>query len=198
MRSRFRSRGRWCPRTCPGSRSGGRGRRIVPSAPRPIVTRLSGMVGGSSKPASRRIASATTSRPTKKTSLPIVPVCQPITASVGPSTDLPAYHDMNDESIRTRPATQAIRAAERPDRPARPRLRAGLALRRSRRSRARSARGSGRRSRRGPVFPRREVWADSSVDGHADRYEGVWDGSRNRRAGSAGGATAGRRREGPG
>ena len=81
----------------------------MPSAPSPIVTRLSGTVGGSSNPTSRRIASATMARPTKKTSLPIVPVCQPITASVGPSTDVPAYHDMNDESIRMRPAIQAIR-----------------------------------------------------------------------------------------
>ena len=59
----------------------------VASAPTPIVTRLSGTDGGSSIPASRRIASRTTSVPRKKTIFPIVPVCQPITASVGPSTD---------------------------------------------------------------------------------------------------------------
>src|SRR5262249_4372135 len=45
----------------------------------------------------------------KKTSLPSVPVCQPITASLTPRPE-PEYHPMKLESIRTSPATQVARS----------------------------------------------------------------------------------------
>jgi hypothetical protein len=41
----------------------------------------------------------------KKTSLPSVPVCQPITLVVGPSPE-PTYQPVNAEIARTRPETQ--------------------------------------------------------------------------------------------
>jgi hypothetical protein len=81
----------------------------VASEPSAIVTRLSGMLGGSSMPASRRIAITTSASPRKNTSFPIVPVCQPITERVGPSIELPEYQDMNEDSRSTSPATHATR-----------------------------------------------------------------------------------------
>ena len=50
----------------------------------------------------------------KNTSLPRVPVCQPITASFTPTPD-PAYHPMNEESASTRPATQVMAPAGGPE-----------------------------------------------------------------------------------
>ena len=44
-------------------------------------------------------------RPMKNTSFPIVPVCQPITASLTPSPE-PEYHPMKLDSISTSPETQ--------------------------------------------------------------------------------------------
>ena len=51
----------------------------------------------------------------KKTSLPITPVCQPVTASVTPSPD-PVYQPMNADSISTSPDTHVTfsPAAHRP------------------------------------------------------------------------------------
>ena len=46
--------------------------------------------------------------PRKQTSLPSVPVCQPMTPIVRPSPD-PAYQSMKLDSIRTSPETQAMR-----------------------------------------------------------------------------------------
>src|SRR5205085_8732221 len=43
--------------------------------------------------------------------LPRVPVCQPMTAIVGPTEPEPAYQPVNDESARTRPATQVTCSA---------------------------------------------------------------------------------------
>ena len=47
----------------------------------------------------------------KKTSLPRMPVCQPITASFTPTPE-PAYQPMNEESASTRPATQVMRSPQ--------------------------------------------------------------------------------------
>ena len=58
--------------------------RIVASEPSTMITRLSGTVAGSSMPSSRSTTRTTTARPSRKTSLPITPVCQPMTAIVGP------------------------------------------------------------------------------------------------------------------
>ncbi len=63
------------------------------------------MVAGSSMPASRSATRASTARPMKKTSLPSVPVCQPITLVVGPSPE-PTYQPVKAEIARTRPDTQ--------------------------------------------------------------------------------------------
>ena len=45
--------------------------------------------------------------PTKKTSLPSVPVCQPVTESVNPFGSVPAYQSVNAESVSTSPETHA-------------------------------------------------------------------------------------------
>src|SRR5262249_10616350 len=84
--------------------------KIVESDPSAITTRLSGMVGGSSIPASRSATSAITARPMKKTSFPSVPVCQPITAIVGPTAPEPAYQSVKTEMLRTRPEIQVARS----------------------------------------------------------------------------------------
>jgi hypothetical protein len=89
--------------------------KIAARAPRPRMTRLSGTVGGSSKPSSCSTTSASTARPMKKTSFPSTPLCQPITASFTPTPD-PAYQSMNEERARMSPAIQVMRspAAQRP------------------------------------------------------------------------------------
>jgi hypothetical protein len=46
----------------------------------------------------------------KKTSFPSVPVCQPITAIVGPTGPEPAYQSVNAEMLSARPATQVARS----------------------------------------------------------------------------------------
>ena len=63
--------------------------KIVASEPSAIRTRLSGTVAGSSIPASRSASRISVASPTKKTSLPSAPVCQPVTESVRPSAWLP-------------------------------------------------------------------------------------------------------------
>ena len=51
-----------------------------------------------------------TARPMKNTSLPSVPVCQPMTAIVGPLDPDPAYQSVKAETLSTRPATQVARS----------------------------------------------------------------------------------------
>ena len=46
----------------------------------------------------------------KKTSLPSVPVCHPITAIVGPTDPEPAYQSVKAEMLRTSPEIQVARA----------------------------------------------------------------------------------------
>ena len=80
------------------------------SAPSAIVTRLSGTDGGSSIPASRRIASRMTSSAEEEDDLPDragVPADHRERRPL--DRRCPRTSDMNEESISTRPATQAIR-----------------------------------------------------------------------------------------
>ena len=83
--------------------------KIVASEPSAITTRLSGIVGGSSKPSSPRITSASSARPMKNTSLPSTPVCHPITASVGPVVSGPAYQPVKGAIVSTSAETQVSR-----------------------------------------------------------------------------------------
>ena len=89
--------------------------KIAASAPSARTSRLSGIDGGSSNPVSRSATITSTASPMKKTSLPRMPLCQPITASLTPTPD-PAYQSMNDDSASTSPATHVMRspAAQRP------------------------------------------------------------------------------------
>src|SRR3954452_7716540 len=103
------------PRPCQPKNSSGTAIRrirtkIVESDPSAITTRLSGTVAGSSMPASRSATSAITASPMKKTSLPSVPVCQPMTAIVGPTDPDPAYQSVKAETLSTRPATHVARS----------------------------------------------------------------------------------------
>ena len=72
------------------------------SAPSASTSRLSGTDGGSSNPVSRSATITTTASPTKNTSLPRTPLCQPITDSFTPTPD-PAYQSMNEDSARIEP-----------------------------------------------------------------------------------------------
>ena len=81
----------------------------VATAPSPSTTRLSGIDDGRSKPYARSATSTTMASPMKNTSLPSVPVCQPITASFTPSPE-PEYQPMKLESMSTSPATQVTRS----------------------------------------------------------------------------------------
>jgi hypothetical protein len=65
-----------------------------------------GMLGGSSNPVARRTRRAITARPTKKTSFPSTPVCQPVTETVMSSVDT-VYQLMKELSARTRPPSHA-------------------------------------------------------------------------------------------
>ena len=89
-----------------GSRSGGRARRRSRSLRARAMTIPRGTLGGSSTPVARRTRSTRTARPTKKTSLPRRPVCQPVTETVKPSIET-VYQLMNELSARTRPPTHA-------------------------------------------------------------------------------------------
>ena len=81
------------------------------------------MEAGSSIPDSRNATIATVASPMKKTSFPISPVCQPITASLTPTPE-PAYQSMKVERARISPEIQVTRspAAQIPSgsRPPRP------------------------------------------------------------------------------
>ncbi len=81
----------------------------VATAPRPITTRLSGSIAGSSTPASRRAYSASTPSPTAKTSLPSAPVCQPITLYVIPPCVGPAYQSVKGDTASSSPESQVRR-----------------------------------------------------------------------------------------
>ncbi len=52
--------------------------------------------------------------PTKKTSLPSVPVCQPVTENVKPFGSVPTYQSVNAEIVRTSPDTHASRTPQLP------------------------------------------------------------------------------------
>src|SRR5919204_6839139 len=154
--------------------------KIVASEPSAITTRLSGTLAGSSIPARRNAARPRTARPTKKTSFPRTPVCQPITASVGPSIGAPdvAYQSVNAESASTRPAIHVSRspAAQTPAA-----ARGNGASRRGACSN-RPLRGGGE----GSAVCTAEVWAFSKVraapiGGPSDRGNPVHRCNRSRR-----------------
>src|SRR5262249_41962364 len=86
------------------------GQKAVEGGPAAITTRLSGMLGGNASQACLRATRAIAASPMKKTSLPNVPVCQPITAIVGPTDPEPAYQSVKAEMLRTSPAIQVARA----------------------------------------------------------------------------------------
>ncbi len=79
---------------------------MIAVVPNTIRIRLSGRLRGSSIPAPRRTASRTIARPRTKTNFPSVPVFQPSTDTVGPSTAVPEYQPMNDDRASVSPATQ--------------------------------------------------------------------------------------------
>ena len=81
----------------------------VASEPSATTIRLSGTDGGVSIPARRSQKSASTISPMKKTSLPRMPVFQPVTAIVRPSPE-PVYQPMNAESIITVAAIHCTRS----------------------------------------------------------------------------------------
>jgi hypothetical protein len=83
--------------------------KIVASEPIAIVTRLSGTAAGSSTPSSRSATTSRTASPAKKTSLPRVPVCQPITETVTPSPE-PVYQPVNADTVSTTPVSSVSRS----------------------------------------------------------------------------------------
>ena len=82
---------------------------IVATAPRKIVSRLSGTAAGMSTPTSRRATTRTTRIPRKKTIFPAVPVFQPVTDTFTPSPG-PVYHPVNADTASTTPASNPIRS----------------------------------------------------------------------------------------
>ncbi len=83
--------------------------RTVAIEPSAIVTRLSGTAAGISTPISRNATTRTTSTPTANTSLPSVPVFQPVTDTVTPSLG-PVYQPVNAETASTNPASRQSRS----------------------------------------------------------------------------------------
>src|SRR5579884_4476410 len=88
--------------------------KITASAPRAIRISRSGTDAGSVIPASREASRIRVASPTKKTSLPSAPVCQPVTDSVRPLGSVPAYQSVNAEIVRTSPETHARRTPQLP------------------------------------------------------------------------------------
>src|SRR6478672_11187160 len=88
--------------------------KITASAPRPISSSRSGTAAGRTIPAARSPSRIRVSSPTKKTSLPRDPLCQPDTDSVRPLGSVPEYQLVNAEIVRTRPETHASRVPQLP------------------------------------------------------------------------------------
>ncbi len=88
--------------------------KITASDPNAIRTSRSGTAAGSKMPASRNASRMRVASPMKKTSLPRVPVCQPVTPSVKPFGSVPEYQSVNAEIVRTSPETHARRTPQLP------------------------------------------------------------------------------------
>src|SRR5581483_705272 len=97
----------------PASEAGTETRRMITnaaaSAPSAITSSACGTLRGKATPAARAAARQTTARPIRQTSFPSVPLFQPSTETVGPSTDVPEYQPVNADSASTSPATQVKR-----------------------------------------------------------------------------------------
>jgi hypothetical protein len=89
--------------------------KITASAPSAIRTSRSGTAAGSRIPAARVASRISVASPTKKTSLPSVPVCQPVTENVRPFGSVPTYQSVNAEIVSTSPETQASRTPQLPE-----------------------------------------------------------------------------------
>src|SRR5215471_180645 len=86
--------------------------KITASAPSAIRTSRSGTAAGSTIPASRDDSRISVASPMKKTSLPSVPVCQPVTENVRPLGSVPTYQSVNAEIARTSPEIHASRVPQ--------------------------------------------------------------------------------------
>ena len=69
-----------------------------------------GQSGGELEPEATQPRETTTAMPTRRTSFPSVPLFQPVTDRVGPSTDSPEYQLVNDDTASTRPLTHVTSA----------------------------------------------------------------------------------------